>query len=559
MGSIFYIERNGQRYAYESTSRRVPGKKNPVTDKRYLGKVDPETGKIIPKESRTRPVEEYAKHYGSVAILDAVQIELGLSDDLKEALPGLGQNILGAAMSQVLDVTAFDDIHYIVDGSIIKERLRLRGSLSPAVMSDLSAEVGRSFSSMDDFFAARIRRSSDPFVTLDLTSISSYSKMGGWAEWGHNRDGESMKQTEIAMVTDGRGIPLAFTMLPGSIADSAVLDDTVERLRGMGCYGRLVMDRGFETAANIKGLLDRGLEFTVPSNAKAEPIKKLMSMAVADMKQSGAFRRHEGHSYKVAEYEAGIWEDDDGGCEYVIRVPQNHKDSRENNLQFDASRKLVAFVVYDPKKAADDIDGVMDAVSDTELMLEGTRPRDPERTYSKLPAFIRRYLDYSVDDDGIMHIERRQNSFAFADNRAGMFVMLASEGTSWDAMMSSYDVRDWVEKAFDVYKTDLDGSRSRTGDPDRARGRLFIKFVALIMRMHIQNVLREHDSVVLRGEAKKDSVNGKTVDDVFRTLNTLMAVGNKGDWRLTAVTKNVREIFALFGLEEPRSGTMMLS
>jgi len=33
-------------------------------------------------------------------------------------------------------------------------------------------------------------------------------------------------------------------------------------------------------------------------------------------------------------------------------------------------------------------------------------------------------------------------------------------------MMSSYDVRGWVEKAFDVYKNDLDSSLSRTGDPD---------------------------------------------------------------------------------------------
>ena len=41
-----------------------------------------------------------------------------------------------------------------------------------------------------------------------------------------------------------------------------------------------------------------------------------------------------------------------------------------------------------------------------------------------------------------------------------------------------------MEKAFDVYKNDLDGSRSRTGNPDRARGRLFIKFVALILRIH---------------------------------------------------------------------------
>ncbi len=125
-----------------------------------------------------------------------------------------------------------------------------------------------------------------------------------------------------------------------------------------------------------------------------------------------------------------------------------------------------------------------------------------------------------------MHIIRGQNAFTFADNRTGMFVMLSSTDVGWERMMSSYDVRDRVEKAFDVYKTDPDGSQSRTGDPDRARGRLFIKFVVLIMHMHIQNVLRDYDSIALRREAKKDSVNGKTVDEMFRTLNTLMAVGN---------------------------------
>jgi transposase len=410
-------------------------------------------------------------------------------------------------------------------------------------MSDLSSEAGRSFGCMDDFFSSRVRRSEGPFVTLDLTSVPSYSWMDGWSKWGHNRDGEDLKQTEIAMVTDGEGMPLAFTMLPGSIADSTVLDDTVDILRELGCCGRLVMNRGFETAANIFGLLERGSEFTVLSNAKAEPIKKLMSQAIGDMKRSSAFRRHEGHSYKVAEYETGIV-NIDGSCEYVVHVPQNHNASKAIDGLFETSRKLKVFVVYDPKKAADDIESVMDAVSDTELKLEDTSPRDPDKTYSKLPAFIRKYLGYYVDADDAMHIERKQNAFTFADNRAGMFVMLASPGTDWDTMMSSYDVRDWVEKAFDVYKKDLDGSGSRTGDPDRARGRLFIKFVALIMRIYMQNILRRHEESVLKGDQKKDSVYGKTLDEVLRSLNTLMALGNTGDWRLTAVTKDVRDLDA---------------
>lgn len=79
------------------------------------------------------------------------------------------------------------------------------------------------------------------------------------------------------------------------------------------------------------------------------------------------------------------------------------------------------------------------------------------------------------------------------------------------------------------------------------------------MRTHIQNMFRDHDRDVLSTREKKDSVNGMTVDEVLLSLNTLMAIGNTGDWRLTAVTKNVREISRLFGLEEPKSGQIIRS
>ena len=125
-------------------------------------------------------------------------------------------------------------------------------------------------------------------------------------------------------------------------------------------------------------------------------------------------------------------------------------------------------------------------------------------------------------------------------------------------MMTSYDVRDWVEKAFDVYKNDLDGGRSRTGNVERARGRLFLKFITLMLRIRIQNILRKYDGDAKKGVAKKDTVCGMTVDGVLLTLNTLFAVGDTGDWRLTAVSKNVRGIFRLFGLEEPKSGKIVL-
>ena len=557
MGSIFYMERNGQKYAYESTSVRVPGRKNPKTVKTYLGKVDPETGRIIPKESRSRPKEEYAKHYGAVKALDGIQKQMGIFEDLDAVFTTMAPSMMGAAMALAINPSTMDSLHYTVEGSVIQETYRMRGTLSPSAIGELSEEIGGMMVTMDRFFGRRIARNPASFYSLDLTSVSTYSKMEGWAQWGHNRDNEDLRQTNIAMVTDAEGIPAMFRMLPGSIADMAVMKSIVEDMQEMGCRGRLVMDRGFESAENVSALLDLGVQFTVPSNARAEPVKKLMTMAVSEMRKAASHAFHEGCAYQYAEYEVGI-DDLDSGCEYIVRIPASQKDSRENNERFDRARKLKAFIVYDPKKAADDKNQMMSMVHDTELKLEGTRPRDPEMVYRELPAFVRRYLDYSVDDRGAMHMVRKDNAFTFADNRSGMFVMLTDTGTTFDEMMTSYDVRDWVEKAFDVYKNDLDGGRSRTGNVERARGRLFLKFIALMLRIRIQNILRKHDDDAKKGTVKKDTVCGMTVNEVLLSLNTVFAVGNTGDWRLTAVSKNVREVFRLFGLEEPKSGRIML-
>ena len=70
---ITYTEVNGRRYAYTCTSERVPGKKNPVSRRVYLGIVNPETGEIIPKKGikETDLVIDRGfrvKSYGDVAL-----------------------------------------------------------------------------------------------------------------------------------------------------------------------------------------------------------------------------------------------------------------------------------------------------------------------------------------------------------------------------------------------------------------------------------------------------------------------------------------------------------
>ena len=115
-----------------------------------------------------------------------------------------------------------------------------------------------------------------------------------------------------------------------------------------------------------------------------------------------------------------------------------------------------------------------------------------------------------------------------------------------------------VNVAFDVYRDDPDGDRSTTGDLERASGRPFIRFISLIIRIHIQNRLREHDEGVLRTEAKWDSANSISVDGVLQPLSTISTMGDTRTWRLTAMSKNVKETFKAFGLEPPVSGKVVL-
>lgn len=136
-----------------------------------------------------------------------------------------------------------------------------------------------------------------------------------------------------------------------------------------------------------------------------------------------------------------------------------------------------------------------------------------------------------------MHLRRKQNSFTFEENRAGMFIMFASADTTWEVMMASYDVREWVEMAFDIYTTDLDGSRSRTGDPDHARPRFFIKMLAPIMRITIQNRLRDHEREILASKRRMDNVFDLSVNSVMRVLGTLIMIVSPGYVRLTPPSK----------------------
>lgn len=76
MASIVYQidKKTGAKYAFESVSYWDKDKKQPRSKRRYLGKVDPETGEIIPSRGRTVHSEENASE--ETTILPALYKEI---------------------------------------------------------------------------------------------------------------------------------------------------------------------------------------------------------------------------------------------------------------------------------------------------------------------------------------------------------------------------------------------------------------------------------------------------------------------------------------------------
>lgn len=553
---IYEVERNGKIYVYESTSKRVKGRKNPISTNTYLGVRNPETGELVPKKVRADktlpadPVKEpvFSKHYGPIVFFDAVQRTIGLEEDLKLAFPDLYRTIMAAAMAQAIAPSVMDEVHWTVEDSVIQEYYNLRSGLSPATLSDLTKEIGDSMNSMEEFFECRYLRNKGKAYAVDVTSESSYGLMNGWAEWGYNRDGEDLEQTNWLLITGHNGLPMSFSMLPGSIADKSTLKFVVEVTKNAGLDGCALFDRGFETASNVYYLLNEGVDFVTPSNKSSKPIKKLISDSVDLIRNSKNQDVIDGRRYGHLTYDLGIVSDADGKCSYV------GADSEE----YSGSKRLKAHVIFDPRAETTVRDRFMNDIDSLSSELTRMKFEEAKEYLSKRSPELRDAIALSADDQGRTVVTKNENSISFTCNRAGIFVLLTPVGTDWDIAVRRYALRNEVEEAYDAYKNDQDGKRMRTPDPSRARGRFFIRMLSIMLLIYVRRVLRTYRETIPADKKHDDKVHKLTVREVVRSLNSINAVGSTGSWKLTYVTKTNRQIFEAFGLEQVNTGKVVL-
>lgn len=541
------VRRGDKLYAYEVTSQMVDGKKKTIS--KYLGRVDPETNELmekIPEKSKAHREKISTQRsikiledirvgdYGGTYLLDQIQRSMHLGDELKEAFGDAAISILSIGMGLIYSDGIFDSVEGKLESMWTKEYYGVEGTWDSGTLSRFTKALGESYGpNMERFFGLRVSKNRD-ITAWDTTTIGTNTDMDGLAEYNSsNKDNEDLKQVKLGLATDLRGIPLMYRLYPGALSDMDTLElisDDIARFGGSDAI--YVMDRGFCSGSNLKYMSDRGYKFVLPASINSKALKRLLtsfgsSKEVVD-------RKHDGHMYRVWKTELGIVADGDrkrANDEQAYSFVNIEGDGPEPEV------RVVAYVCYDSKKYSDEVQTHTMMINDLMEFASTIDAADPISVFKKRAG--KAYGRFDVVQNGRkVTVTEKKKSKSFSENRAGLFIMLASEGIDWETMMTVYDARTFTEQAFDRKKGE--DKRFRTSDKNTMNGREFLRFIDMILRCEIGARIREADA---------DSKY--TVDNVLSIVNCIQAREYDGVKVLSEVGKKQREIFRMLNVPLP--------
>ena len=251
-------KRTGITYAYDTTYYWDKEKRQSRSKRICVGKIDPETGDIVPtrgrakkgskstggKPAKTGPkpfVETRHLYYGATYLLNEFANELGLAADLRQCFPETYKQLLSVAFYLILEdnnpLYRFEKWH-----------LTHKHPYGESITSPGSSEL---FASITDDQVNKLfrlqgrRRIEDEYWAYDSTSISSYSETLAQIQYGKNKENDQLPQLNLLLVFgEESGLPFYYRKLAGNIPDSKTVKHLLEDLDILG-FGKtkFVMDR----------------------------------------------------------------------------------------------------------------------------------------------------------------------------------------------------------------------------------------------------------------------------------------------------------------------------
>ena len=476
-------KRSGITYVYESVSYWDKEKKQPRSKRTLIGRLDPETGNIVPTDGRgkrrNRKEEEVLPKrgpvpavrterlfFGATYLLDQIGQVTGITDDLKTCFPNTYKQILSIAYYLVLEdqnplfrFKKWASLHQHPYGKDIPSQR------STELFQSITEEAKMQF-----FRLQGKRRAEKEYWAYDSTSISSRSETLKQVKFGKNKDDDHLPQINLALVFGEESkLPFYYRKIAGNIPDVKTIREFLRELDVLGYEKiKLVIDRGYYSKDNINALYKNHLKFLSGTSSA-------LSFAKVFIREIGQKKDH--YEYYNSNLELYVF------SKTIAWDYEQERPYKGDIIKED--RRMYLHLYFNPEKYADDgkiFNQKMDALK--EELLSGHRVPEHENDYKK-------YFEIKETPIRGVSLTVRQDAVDAAHERYGFFVLISNEVKDPVAALSLYRMRDVVEKAFWNVKERLNLRRTMNSSESSLEGKLFVEFIALIYLSYIQKKMDE--------------------------------------------------------------------
>lgn len=530
MAAIVYQtdKRSGLTYAYESVSHWDKEKKQSRAKRVLIGRVDKETGKIVPTDGRGRkrakgkkaaPIpESQRRFYGATYLLDKVGEKLGIREDLKSCFPDHYRQILSIAYYLILESRS--PLFRFERWSMLHKH-----PFNNNIPSQRSSEI---FASVDEsaknrFFRLRgKRKEDDEFWAYDTTSVSSYSQQLRQVQYGNNKEHDPLAQINLAIVFGEKSnLPFYYRKLAGNIPDSKTIQHLLADLGFIGFSKvKLVMDRGFYSQANINMLYKDHLKFLISAKMSLNFIKQNL-VQIYD-----TFRSFECYD---TQYELYM---------HTVQTTWNYKQERPyKGDTLKGKRRIYIHYYYNIERAAEDeksFDNKLIGLKNE--LLSDKRVKEHEAQYAK-------YFTITQTPKRGIQLKIKKDAVEEAKRYYGFFALVTNKKMDARTALELYRNKDVVEKAFGNLKERLSMRRALVSSERSLEGKLFVQFVALIYLSYIKKQMQE-----------KQLFKTYTLHTLLDKLDVIECFEHpKYRLRVGEVLQKQKDIYTALGVEAPSS------
>lgn len=301
------------------------------------------------------------------------------------------------------------------------------------------------------------------YISYDSTNMNCVAGNLELVEYGHAKDDPELPQINLSLGYDQKDSkPLFYSLYPGSIIDNSECEKMVERAKYYGCQNiGFILDRGYFSMKNIRYFERHGYDYVLMTKGNSKFVQEAIEECGAILKN--------GYSNYLEDHEI-----------YGMTIKKDI---------FNSGKMEYIHVYYDGIQAErEKID-----INERYKKMDETMKEKVERKIQRKEDVkeFEKYYKVKFDDNGYFKsYKRKEDKIRSMINKVGYFVIITSKEMTASEALNIYRDRDAVEKIFRMEKSYLGFDVFRVHDQVKLESKVFISFLALIIRNEIYQGLK---------------------------------------------------------------------